>query len=974
MRALFPVLLLVLLAACPGPAPVTDPCAPNPCTLADRTVCTAVDGAAVCSCRAGFEDLSGTCVQPGACGTNPCTRPNRSVCVEVSGTAECRCDEGYRDDGTGACVPTASCTPNPCTQPNRTVCAESNGTVTCSCVPGTRDDGSGGCVSTNPCAANPCTQPNRTVCVASGSTAVCQCDMGYRDDGSGACVKVTTCTPNPCTQPNRSVCTESSGTVSCDCDPGYRLDATNACVPVVACTPNPCTMPNRGVCTDVGGTAVCGCNPGYEDRNGACVQTDPCSPNPCTMPNQGVCAAGADAGVSCGCNPGYQPGTSGCELIPPPTCTGQHTTGDVYEPDECPALAKEILDGVAQSHTFEPAGDVDWVKFTVDAGAVVQVEESGPITTFVSIYEPNGTTAFVSNVGDRVIRKLPTAGTWYVQLRANGSQVTGATTVQYTNLGYDDYGDTNATATPVALGNLTGRFDFPGDWDVLAVPVQAGRVYRFEETTSADVYVYLQSATATLVATRDSPESVLFKAPDTGTLFFGVRLYNSAGVGNWAATLTDLGTDDHADGRTGAATLAPATSPGASLSGVFEYPGDWDCLAVPVTAGTIYRFEESGPADVYVNILTPTGTLIATNDVESFVFEAAATEALTFCTRLYSSSATGTWTLRVTDLGTDDHADGRAGAATLTPATSPGASLSGSFEYPVDWDCLAVPVTAGTIYRFEETGAADVYLNVLTPTGTLLPTTDDESFIFEASTSETLTFCTRLYSSVALGSWTLRVTDLGTDDHADGRTGAATLAPAASPGATLSGQFQYPVDWDCLAVPVTAGRIYRFEETTLFDVYLNVLTPTGTLVATTDNENATIEAATSETLTVCVRPYSSFGLGSWTLRVTDLGTDDHGDARTEATGLAIGAAAVDGAIQFPGDVDFFSFDAVAGSLALQVITTGVGVSVQVQNSSGTQVAFGSGPGTFTFSVPSAGTYFVRLSGSTLGSYTVRVSN
>ncbi len=866
LRRLLAPALLAVFTACPGPAPVADPCAPSPCTLGDRTVCTVVDSAARCSCREGYDDVAGACVRPGACAATPCTREHRAVCVEVAGTAECRCDVGYRDDGAGACVATASCTPNPCTQPNRTVCEEGGGAVTCGCVPGTRDDGSGGCVSTNPCAGDPCTQPNRTVCVASGATAICQCESGYRDDGSGACVKTTSCTPNPCTQANRGVCTEANGAVTCGCDPGYRLDAAGQCVPLVACTPNPCAQPNRGVCSDVGGTAVCACDPGYEDRGGACVQSDLCSPNPCTQPNQGVCVAGADAGVACECDVGYQPGSAGCVLIPAPTCANQHTTGDSYEPDECPALAKDIVDGVPQAHTIDPVGDVDWVKFTVDAGAVVRVEETGPLATTVALYAPDGTTAIASNAADRLVRKLPAAGTHYFQVRATSSSATGATTLLYTHLGYDDYGDTNATATPVGLGSLTGRFDFPGDWDVLAVPVQAGRVYRFEETTSADVYVYLASATSTLVATRDAPESILFKAAATETLFFGVRLFSSTALGTWAATLTDLGTDDQADGRTGANTLAPAATPGTSLTGAFEYPMDWDCLAVPVTAGRVYRFEETTSFDVYTNVLTPTGTLFATNDAESALFKAATTETLTFCIRPFSNSLTG--------------------------------------------------------------------------------------------------------------AWGMRVTDLGTDDQADGRTGANTLAPAAAPGASLTGAFEYPMDWDCLAVPVAAGRVYRFEETTSVDVYTNVLTPTGTLSAVSDAEGVTFRAATSETLTFCIRPFSNTLTGAWAMRVTDLGTDDHGDTRAEATPLTVGAAAVDGVIQFPDDADVFSFDATAGSLAFQVITTGVATSVQVQTSTGSQVAADSGPGTLTFSVPSAGTYFVRVTGRSgaLGSYTVRVSN
>ncbi|MFZ5441175.1 MAG: hypothetical protein ACOZQL_14290 [Myxococcota bacterium] len=1083
MRKLLLVVPLWLLG-CPSTGPGVDPCAPNPC-LGDRSVCTVVDGAASCACRQGFDDVAGLCVQRGPCANNPCTAPHRSVCVASGTTAVCQCDQGWRDDGSGQCVMAASCDPNPCTQPGRTVCSESGGVVTCLCSPGFRDDGNGGCVSSNPCAVNPCTQPNRTVCVASGATAICQCDQGFIDD-QGQCVKPPSCAPNPCTQPNRTVCSVATGTVTCSCDPGFRLDAVGQCVAVMACNPNPCTQPHRTACSDVGGTAVCGCDPGFHDEAGTCVANDVCTPNPCTQPHQTVCAAG-DAGVTCACEPGYQPAANGCELPPPPTCNGQHTTGDAFEPDECPSLAKVIVPGTPQSHTFDPAGDVDFVKFSVDAGVVVLLEETGPLATSVSLYDVDGVTPLLANQPERVLRKLNAAGTYFAQVRAQSASTTGATTLQLTvtaddfaddrtttasltpamspgtsvsgafqftgdtdcvavpvqagrlytfeettgsdvyltvytatgtyfsttdtewlrfetsatetlflctraynsaalvgwglrvtDEGVDDFADdrtTTATLTPVPSpgASVTGAFQYPADTDCVRVPVQAGRLYTFEETTGSDVYLSVYTATGTFIATTDT-EWLRFETSTTETLVLCTRAYNSAAILGWGLRVTDEGVDDFADDRSTTATLTPVAAPGASVSGAFQYPADTDCVAVPVQAGRVYAFEETTAADVYLTVYTATGTYLSTTDAESLRFETSASETLFLCTRAYNSAAIMGWALRVTDAGVDDFADDRSTTATLTPVPAPGASVTGAFQYPADTDCVQVPVQGGRLYTFEETTAADVYLTVYTATGTFLSTTDAEWLRFETSTSETLFLCTRAYNSAAIMGWGLRVTDEGVDDFADDRVGAQPLLPVASPGASVSGAFQYPGDTDCVAVPVQSGRVYGFAETSGTDVYLTVYTATGTLIPTTDGETLRFKAGVTETLFLCTRAYNSAAVAGWSFNVTDAGPDDHADTQAGATPLAVDGTPVSGELQFSGDLDFFTFTS-SSVLALRLMTTGVGTTLQVQSSTGATVATLSGPGTSAFVLPAAGTYFVRVSSSSgLGAYTVAIAN
>jgi hypothetical protein len=327
--------------------------------------------------------------------------------------------------------------------------------------------------------------------------------------------------------------------------------------------------------------------------------------------------------------------------------------------------------------------------------------------------------------------------------------------------------------------------------------------------------------------------------------------------------------------------------------------------------------------------------------------------------------------MRAIDHGVDDHPDdAMTSVTTVTPLPDPGALISGAFDYPGDVDCFTVPVQANRIYAFTETLAVDIYQAVNTATGSFIGLTDAESVRFETTTAQSLYVCVRAYASSNLAPWSMRVVDVGVDDQPDTAT---TTTTTLTPTATLAGSLDVASDVDCVAVPVVAGRVYGFAETTALDITQSLVSATVTVQGSTDAESFRVKASATETLSWCVRGYSSASLAPWSLTVTDYGPDDHGDDRATATPLAIDAPPVTGEVQLTTDVDFFTFN-VTSVLALRVVTTGVATSVQVQSATGAVIASGTGPGTLAFAAPSSGTYFVRVSSSSLGAYTVTVGN
>ncbi|MFC2055408.1 M6 family metalloprotease domain-containing protein [Chloroflexota bacterium] len=110
----------------------------------------------------------------------------------------------------------------------------------------------------------------------------------------------------------------------------------------------------------------------------------------------------------------------------PVTCI----TGDSYEPDDNSGQASWIYDGSPQTHSLVPAGDEDWVKFTLSAESEVVIETSGASgDTRMWLYDSglteleyddddgSGTFSRINRVCN--VDALP-AGTYYVKIDEYG--------------------------------------------------------------------------------------------------------------------------------------------------------------------------------------------------------------------------------------------------------------------------------------------------------------------------------------------------------------------------------------------------------------------------------------------------------------------------------------------------------------------------------------------------------------------------
>ena len=127
--------------------------------------------------------------------------------------------------------------------------------------------------------------------------------------------------------------------------------------------------------------------------------------------------------------------------------------------------------------------------------------------------------------------------------------------------------------------------------------------------------------------------------------------------------------------------------------------------------GHIYRIEmtRAGISDGYIYLYAPDGeTSLYASNVESVVYEFDDGGRYFFRVRHYQASGRGDYTVQITDLGLDDHADVAVGA---TPLSADGVEVTGSLETRGDVDYFALQLDGSQVYQLNTTGV-DVRITV----------------------------------------------------------------------------------------------------------------------------------------------------------------------------------------------------------------------------------------------------------------------
>ena len=483
------------------------------------------------------------------------------------------------------------------------------------------------------------------------------------------------------------------------------------------------------------------------------------------------------------------------------------------------------------------------------------------------------------------------------------------------------------TGTVTVGGSTTGEIETVADRDWFAVTLEAGKTYRIDlegawtgDGTLEDPYLrgVYDSDGALIDGTTNNNaggtaagyNSRIFLTPDDAGTYYVAAGASSGGTGTYALSVTEVPSDDFAAGTGTTGTVAV----GESTTGDIETPHDRDWFAVTLEAGKTYRIDLEGSRtgdgtleDPYLRGIYDTdGDLIAgtTNDSggtdlnSRVVFTAQDAGTYYVAAGAFSDGSgytlTGTYTLSVTDISSDDD-DFTSGTGTSGTVTV-GGSTTGDIEFADDRDWFAVTLEAGKTYRIDLEGSPtrdgtlrDPYLRgVYDSDGSFIDgTRDDDSGVgrnsrvfFAAEDAGTYYIAAGAYSD-RTGTYTLSVTETA-DDFAAGTGTTGTVAV----GGSTTGDIETPHDRDWFAVTLEAGRTYRIDlegfptgDGSLRNPYLRgIHDADGTLLAGTTNDNggtsfnSRVSFTAEDTGTYYVAAAGAYygGTGTYTLSVEEV--------------------------------------------------------------------------------------------------------
>lgn len=1014
-----------------GPKPV-DPCAGVNC---GEGRCALVDEAPACLCAPGFValGLSCTAVPPtDLCASNPCASLTNSLCQVNAGRVSCVCPASRVEVG-GSCVLRTSCVPNPCENPHRTTCEPLGGVASCRCDPGYAPLGDG--CSPAPvwtCAAQHATgdaaEPDECPTLARPLIIDVEDRRTLEPAGDHDWFELGvtpghlfsfTATADSAT-PLLIEVFDSAGLTLLASD---NRGAAAAEVSFVAPGEQTLMVRVRGIrASDTGGYAVRYRELGVDDyvnTTADAITLVPGSPFAGTVQYAGdrdvvwlempamtaVRFAVADGGLqdlvieverpdgglrTLGFGEATAITTSTVERLSI-TAKGRNPRNEggfwmaleELGPDDHsddPTFGTPLPNNLAVSGRFERPNDIDSFLVNQLADRLYRVSWQGQqgSTPQVTVLLANGQVAGTSGYygTTAIVWKADQSRPAAVRVQQPYS-TTGGFTVAVEDLGLDDHSDDLGNATPATHGvPVAGRLELATDVDTFSFTAVAGRIMQataLRTGTGTTVPLHLTVYDPQGIQLGEADGTVGMLASVTGVYKVQVERggYSSTtDLVGYTLTVVDQGQDDHAATSTGATALTVGTP---SLGSV-QYATDIDAFAFTAVAGHVYQVTcTRNPGTCSYQVKDPSGAPVVSGGssaTTSFLTATAGRYVIEVGPGSSYSPALGPYSLTVTDLGVEDHGSTTATATALTVGTP----ITGTIGFSQDLDAFSFAAVSGHIYGATLTPSnGNVRLEVRDSANGLVASSYGSTVSFIALASGTYYVFVSSYFSTTASPYSLTVADRGVDDHSNTSTGATALTI----GTGTTGDIQYQSDLDFFSAAVVAGHHHQVTCTvTSGSCNLSVIDSFGTVLASGYSGSPLAFKPASTLTTAFIRVSSSSESARYTVLVSDLGADDHGDVRADATALTIDAAATAGVLETNADQDAFTVTAGAGEIVTLTCTTTSGTAcglvvtspsggsiVQAQYSTLTRTGFlASAPGSYLVQV--------RGSGYSTGAYTL----
>lgn len=1035
MKKIFVVIAAFALSACPAPKPI-DACASQPC---GPGVCTAINEQAFCLCNPGFVLQNNTCVSVSmaTCSPNPCM--GGKTCSIVSGAAQCDCPSDTIEQN-GQCV-SPLCANTSCGSiAHQTVCALVNGAPLCTCEAGYLPSGNGcsampvfDCSAQHSGSSGDLNEPDECPSLATMLTPGLVQQHTFAPAGDvdwfsvralpGHVVEVSVndlvgasvldvfkadgltvlASNHVGGSPSLRVVVPASGAETLfvrvgSFDPSafgvYEVitrdlgvddlpDTVAAASLLAANATFAGDVQFEGDVDVVRLATTAGDAWRFELTSNTAVDVEVLANDGTRLvsltalaPVATVVADGARLSLRAHGHFANSVGTFSVVT----TALGPDDYGD-----DAAHATPVTATGLSTNANWERANDVDVLSVQVTSGHAYALSCASTRGCRVAVTTSGGS-VLANNAGTSTATALFTASTSGTVYLAFSPYTSGSAAWSWTltDTSIDDVGDTVGTADSIALGaTRTAGLQTTSDHDFFTFTSQAGRGYQVTCTSSVSYVcaMAVRDSLGTLLGSTTygygSPTSVSFTTSTATTVSIDV---SGSASGAYSLQVVDLGADDH--GNT--AATATAVQLGVGTSGSIQLTGDVDVFSFSATSGSLY-VAQCSTAVSYLCAMTvrdANGTTVASSSYgtsTSVGFSAASTGTFTVEVRAQYSGYTGAYTVTVSSAGVDDFGDTTATAGAITV----GSNVNGNTQYAYDKDVMSFTATTNHLYVATCTTSVSYLcgLVIRNASGTSIATTSygtSTTTTFQAAAGGTYTI-EHNPSSTTTGAWVVRVADSGTDDFGD----TVATAGTGTIGTTINGNTQFTGDKDVVAFTTTPNRLYTVSCTSAASYGCTMIVrdaAQASVVTTSYGTSVTtgFKATSAGPYTVEVRNYYSY-TGTWTLTVTDAGSDDHGDTAATGTLITVGAAATAGNIQVGGDKDVFTFNATADTVYRFACTSSASYVCSLIARSPTLVTLStSSYGTSTvvaFKAATSGVHSVEVSGYSTytGAYSVMVS-
>jgi len=354
----------------------------------------------------------------------------------------------------------------------------------------------------------------------------------------------------------------------------------------------------------------------------------------------------------------------------------------------------------------EDPEDVEVFSFPVTSGHLYQFDCSGLTREWALSLEDSAGVGIDASANHPAYKQVgftaTREGRAFAVLRTFGGKDLETYSCKLEDLGLDDHGNTPQTATVLVPGEAgsPGEIQARMDVDLFRVDATEGHLYRFQCSSSAvscEVSLYA-GAGATKFFAPDLPlgtRAWVFETTAGGAYYLAV----SGPVGLYSYGLEDLGRDEYGN------TLATASvlTPGVSAADAVEWAGDKDFFTFDPVQGTLYRISLTprplgGGMNLSLRALPGLQALAGALADDGQSYRLKQWTNLGYTVEVYGNS--GSYTLLVEVLGTDDFPDHEGGATPITLSTA----VSGQFETEDDVDAFVITLPEDRVYTVDFAG------------------------------------------------------------------------------------------------------------------------------------------------------------------------------------------------------------------------------------------------------------------------------